>query len=72
MKKTTSADQLAQLLHIPKGRSLEALVKARLIAAVVREIERTGLTHAQIALRSGHATQWRDRHSLGKPAEGDD
>ncbi len=53
MKKTTSADQLAQLLHIPKGRSLEALVKARLIAAVVREIERTGLTHAEIALRSG-------------------
>ena len=37
MTRTTSADRLAKLLAIPKTRGLEAVVKARLIAAVLRE-----------------------------------
>ncbi len=53
MKKTTSADRLAKLLAIPKSRGLEAVVKARLIAAVLREVSRQGLTHAELATRSG-------------------
>jgi predicted XRE-type DNA-binding protein len=53
MKRTTSADRLAELLAIPRSRGLEAIVKARLIAAVLREINRQGLTHADLATRSG-------------------
>ena len=53
MTKRTAADRLAQLLHIPKSRGLEAVVKAQLIAAIVREVDRRGLTHADLAARSG-------------------
>jgi predicted XRE-type DNA-binding protein len=53
MRRTTSADRLAQLLAIPRSRGLEAVVKARLIAAVVREVNRKRLTHAELAARSG-------------------
>jgi len=52
-RKTTSADRLAKLLRVPKSRGLEAIVKARLIAAVLREVERQGLTHVELADRSG-------------------
>jgi len=40
-------------LAIPKSRALEALLKAQLIAAVVREIGRRGMTHTELATRSG-------------------
>lgn len=53
MSKRTSADRLAKLLRIPKSRGLEAVFKARLIAAVVREMDRRGLTHTEIAARFG-------------------
>ena len=49
----TSATNLARKLGIPKGRALEAVMKAQLIAAVVREVERRELTHALLASRSG-------------------
>lgn len=51
--KTTSPDRLAKLLNVPKHRGLEAVLKARLIAAVLREAERQGLTHGELAKRSG-------------------
>jgi len=41
------------MLSIPKTRALEATLKAKLIAAVVREVDRRGLTHALLADRSG-------------------
>ena len=53
MKKMTSAAVLAKQLRISKSRSLEAVMKARLISAVLREIERRHLTHDQLAQRSG-------------------
>ena len=53
MKKRTSPTRLAKQLIIPKRRGLEAVVKARLIAAIVREVGRRGLTHAELAARSG-------------------
>ena len=53
MTKRTSADRLAKLLRIPKSRGLEAVLKAQLIAAVVRERNRRSLTHAELAARSG-------------------
>lgn len=52
MKKTSAAD-LAKQLKISKARSLEAVMKARLISAVLKEVERQGLTHAQLAKTSG-------------------
>lgn len=51
-KKTTPA-RLARQLGIPKSRGLEAVLKAQLIAAVVREIGFRGLTHMEVAARSG-------------------
>jgi predicted XRE-type DNA-binding protein len=53
MSKKTSASRLAKLLGIPKSRGLEAVLKAQLIAAVLREVDRRGLTHATLAARSG-------------------
>jgi predicted XRE-type DNA-binding protein len=53
MTKKTSADRLAKLLRIPKSRGLEAVLKAHLIAAVLREVDRRGLTHAELARHSG-------------------
>jgi predicted XRE-type DNA-binding protein len=53
MTKRTAADRLAKLLRIPKSRGLEAVVKAHLIAAIVREVGRRGLTHTELAAGSG-------------------
>ena len=53
MKKVTSPARLARQLGIPKSRGVEAVLKAQLIAAIVHEIERRGLTHMEVATRSG-------------------
>ena len=53
MKKMTSAAVLAKQLGISKSRGLEAVMKARLISAILREVERRQLTHDQLAQRSG-------------------
>ena len=53
MNRKTSADRLAKLLAIPKSRGLEAVLKAQLIAAVLREVDRRGLTHAELAASAG-------------------
>ena len=53
MKRSTSPGRLASQLGITKSRGLEAVLKARLIAAVARESERAHLTHAELARRSG-------------------
>ncbi len=49
----TSPRRLARQLNIPKSRGMEAVLKAQLIAAIVREVRRRGLTHADVAVRSG-------------------
>ncbi len=53
MNRKLSPAQLAKQLALPKRRGLEAVLKAQLIAAVVRGIGRRGLTHAELAARSG-------------------
>lgn len=53
MIKKTSADRLAKLLGIPKSRGLEAMLKAQLIAAILREVDCRGLTHVDLSARSG-------------------
>ncbi len=51
--KKTSATSLAKQLNISKARGLEAVIKARLIAAVLKEAEKRHLTHAALARASG-------------------
>jgi predicted XRE-type DNA-binding protein len=51
--KKTSAAALAKELNIAKSRSLEAVMKAQLISAVLREADRRSLTHAELAKLSG-------------------
>ena len=51
--KHTSATELAKRLKISKSRSLEAVIKADLITAVLNAIDDQGLTHTEIAKRSG-------------------
>ena len=53
MSKRTSAAKLAADLDIPRSRAVEAQMKAKLVAAVVAEVRRRRLTHAQLASRSG-------------------
>lgn len=52
-RRATSAARLARGLGIKKSRALEAVIKAQLIAAITREIDRRGLTHTEVAGRSG-------------------
>ena len=52
MRKRTSATRLARQLAIPKRRGMEAVIKARTIAAIAQEIGRRGFTHAELAARS--------------------
>jgi len=51
--KKTSATHLATQLNVSKPRGLEAVMKAQLISAVLREADRRALTHAQLAKLSG-------------------
>lgn len=52
MKKSTSAE-LAKKLNISKSRSLESIIKADLITAILKASKEQELTHAEIAKRSG-------------------
>jgi predicted XRE-type DNA-binding protein len=51
--KKSSAAELAKALNITPARAMESTMKAQLIGAVVKRIARTGLTHADLAERSG-------------------
>ena len=51
--KKSSGYELAKKLHISPSRGIEAVLKAQLITAVLKEMRRQHLTHAQMAERSG-------------------
>ncbi len=51
--KKTSAPKLAREIKIHPARSLEAIIKAKLIAAVIRTTEKKGFTHGELARRTG-------------------
>src|SRR5262249_16422915 len=70
MKRRTAATRLSRQLGIPKGRGLEAVVKARLIAAIVPEVEHRGFTHAELAVRSGLPRSAVTGILVWEPAEG--
>lgn len=52
MKKKTDASRLSELLNIPSSRSMEAVIKAQLISAILKAVEKQELTHAELAKRS--------------------
>jgi predicted XRE-type DNA-binding protein len=52
MKQALSKN-LAEQLGIDYTRAATAVVKAQLIAALVKAVEKKGLTHAELARRSG-------------------
>ena len=49
MKKRTKSRDLAEMFSISHARSMEALIKAQLITAVLKRIEKDGITHGEIA-----------------------
>jgi predicted XRE-type DNA-binding protein len=51
--KTTGTNDLAKKLKISQSRSLEAIVKADLVNAVLRAAQEQKLTHAVLAKKSG-------------------
>ncbi|MBI5814914.1 MAG: XRE family transcriptional regulator [Nitrospinae bacterium] len=53
--KRTKADELAGMFNIKRSRSIEAVLKAEIINAVLKVVEKEGLTHVQLAKRSGLA-----------------
>lgn len=51
--KKSSGDDIAQKLGVSRMRGLEAVIKADLIDAVMKVANKEGVTHAQLAARSG-------------------
>lgn len=51
--KRTSGTELAKRLGLPPARGMEATIKAQLIDAVLKSIAKTGMTHEELAERSG-------------------
>lgn len=48
-----SSSELAKQLGISPARGMEAIIKAQLISAILRAIEKHQFTHAELARRSG-------------------
>jgi predicted XRE-type DNA-binding protein len=53
MRKKTSGTQIAKMLGLGPARGMEAVIKAQLISAVLKAVEKQGLTHQELAKRSG-------------------
>ena len=52
MKKRTKSSELADMFSVSHARGMEAIIKAQLITAVLKRIEKDGITHAEIAQRA--------------------
>lgn len=52
MKNRQNGIELARKLGLPAARGIEAVLKAQLISAVVKETEAQELTHAELAKKS--------------------
>ncbi len=53
MKKKTSGTQLVKILGVSPACGMEAVIKAQLISAVLKAVEKRNLTHQELAKRSG-------------------
>lgn len=52
MKQASKGIDLARKLGISPLRGVEAVIKAQLIAAVIKEVEKQDLTHAELAKKA--------------------
>lgn len=52
MKRKSTSQEIAKLVGVSASRGVEAVLKAQLISAVIKEIESQDLTHAELAKRS--------------------
>ncbi|MCC7406282.1 MAG: XRE family transcriptional regulator [Bdellovibrionales bacterium] len=52
MKKSDKGVDLAKKLGISSSRGIEAVIKAQLIAAVIKEVEKQEMTHVSLAKRA--------------------
>lgn len=55
MKKRSSGPAISRMLGVSKARGMEAVIKADLVAAVTRSLDRLSWTHADVAERAGLA-----------------
>ncbi len=46
-------EDLSKMLRVSSARGMESVMKAQLISAVLKAVEKQGLTHAELAKRSG-------------------
>jgi len=51
--KKTSPKKLAKLMNISPARGLEAEIKAKLIAAAIKAVNKSGVTHAELSRKCG-------------------
>lgn len=52
MKRKSSAQEIAKIVGVSTSRGVEAVLKAQLISAVIKEIEAHDITHAELAKKS--------------------
>jgi predicted XRE-type DNA-binding protein len=52
MKRKSTSQEIAKIVGVSSSRGVEAILKAELISAVIKVIEKQNLTHAEIAKRS--------------------
>jgi predicted XRE-type DNA-binding protein len=52
MKQSVKGLDLAKKLGISSSRGIEAVIKAQLIAAVIKEVQKQDLTHVELAKKS--------------------
>jgi hypothetical protein len=53
MKRKSTGHEIAKMLGVSPARGMEAVIKAQLISGVLRATEKLGLTHQELAARSG-------------------
>lgn len=52
MKRKSSSQEIAKMVGVSASRGVEAVLKAQLISAVIKEIESQNITHAELAKKS--------------------
>jgi predicted XRE-type DNA-binding protein len=52
-KQKSSGAELARMVGTSPARGIEAVIKAQLISAVLKAVEKHGFTHASLAVKSG-------------------
>jgi predicted XRE-type DNA-binding protein len=52
LKRKNTSQEIAKMVGVSASRGIEAVLKAQLISAVIKEIEAQNMTHAELAKKS--------------------